>query len=104
MITINIQGRDYPCEITMGAMLRFKRETGREAQEMGKDSISDLITYLWCCTASACNRDGVEFGLSLTDFADSLTPDQINGYFDRLGGASQAAAATAPKKKTSRKA
>jgi hypothetical protein len=101
MIEIKIKDKTYPCDITMGAMLRYKQQTGREANEMGKDSISDLITYLWCCTASACNRDKKEFGLSLNDFADALTVNDVNSYLEQLDKASTDT--VEPKKKTSRK-
>ena len=64
-------GKEYPCRQTMGAMLRFKRETGREVTDM-TDGVSDLCTYLYCCVVSACMADGVEFGMGLTEFADNL--------------------------------
>lgn len=35
------------------------------------------MVFLWCCTASACNADGVEFGMGLEDFADRLDPTQL---------------------------
>ena len=41
-------GKEYPCRQTMGAMLRFKRETGREVTDMTY-GVSDLCTYLYCC-------------------------------------------------------
>lgn len=75
-IEIIIDGKAYPCRQTMGAMLRFKKETGKEVTEIN-DNISDMCAYLYCCTASACKKDGVEFNWSLMDFADSLTPDDL---------------------------
>jgi len=52
-IEININGTAYPCSPTMGAMLRFKQETGREITEIDPTSFSDLCTYLWCCAITA---------------------------------------------------
>ena len=75
-IIINIDGKDFPCRPTMGAILRFKRETGREVTEMN-GSIEDLCTYLWCCVCSAAKREGVKFDMSLMDFADKLDPDTL---------------------------
>lgn len=43
---INVGGRELPCRVTMGAMLRFKRETGRDVSGMSSGDISDLITFL----------------------------------------------------------
>lgn len=76
---IEIDGNVYPCRQTMGAMLRFKQETGREATEIG-GNLSDMCTYLWCCVASASKHDGKEFGMSLMDFADSITPDTLGSW------------------------
>ena len=46
-IEITINGKAYPCRQTMGAMLRFKQETGKEVTELG-NSFSDLCVFLWC--------------------------------------------------------
>ena len=51
-IEIMINGKAYPCRQTMGAMLRFKKETGKEVTELG-NSLSDMFAYLFCCVASA---------------------------------------------------
>ena len=77
MMTIKINGKEYPCRVTMGAMLRFKRETGKDVSQIGKGNVADLVTFLWCCTASASKADGVEFGMGLVDFADLLEPDTL---------------------------
>ena len=69
----------YPCRQTMGAFLRFKRETGREATEITND-LTDLLTFLYCCTASASAADGLDFDLSLEAFADRITPDELNAW------------------------
>lgn len=84
-IEIKIDGKAYPCRQTMGAMLRFKKETGKEVTEIN-NSLSDMCAYLYCCTASACKKDGVEFDMSLMDFADSLTPEDLNGWTEAVNG------------------
>jgi len=78
-IVIRIDGKAYPCRQTMGAMLRFKKETGKEVTEIN-GSLSDTCAYLYCCTASACKKDGVKFDMSLMDFADSLIPDDLDQW------------------------
>lgn len=80
--TVTVNGKQYPCKIRMGAMLRFKRATGRDISEMSATDTSDLITFLWCCVASACNAEKVEFGLSLEDFADGLDYDSLTGFYE----------------------
>ncbi len=76
-IEIIVNGTAYPCSPTMGAMLRFKQETGREITEIDPTSFTDLCTYLWCCVASAAKREGIPFDLSLMEFADSLTSEDM---------------------------
>lgn len=69
----------FPCRQTMGAFLRFKRETGREATEMTND-LTDLLTFLYCCTASAAAADGMEFNFTLEEFADRISPDELSQW------------------------
>ena len=91
-IRINVNGTAYPCSPTMGAMLRFKRETGREITEIDANSFSDLCTYLWCCVVSASKREGIAFDMPLMDFADSITPEDMaewNGAVAGQQGASE---------------
>ena len=71
-VEVRINGRVYPCRMTMGAMLRYRRLTGKEVSEMEGGSVSELATLLYCCTASACSADGVEFGLELDEFCDLI--------------------------------
>ena len=78
-IDVMINGKAYPCRQTMGAMLRFKKETGKEVTEIS-DSATDMLTFLYCCTQSACAHDGIKFDLELMDFADSITPEDLNQW------------------------
>ncbi len=71
----------------MGAMLRFKQQTGKEISEIDANSFTDLCTYLWCCVASASKREGKEFNLSLMDFADNLTPDDMAEWSQSVASA-----------------
>ena len=79
-----VDGVSYPCRMTLGAMLRFKRETGREVSEIAQGGISDIVTLIWCCTCSACKADGIQFNLSLEDFCDNLEPDELEKMTDFL--------------------
>ena len=87
-IEIMINGKAYPCRQTMGAMLRFKQETGKEVTEIG-GNLSDICAYLFCCVASACKKDGVPFDMSLMDFADSITPDDLNQWTEVVNGTTE---------------
>lgn len=91
MKVIKINGKEYPCRVTMGAMLRFKQETGKDVAKMSQEDVADLIVLLWCCVMSASKADGVKFGMSLMDFADQLTPDILTDFSTSMGGESDAA-------------
>ena len=79
-ITININNKEYPCRQTLGAMLRFKRETGKEVTEMDAGSITDTLTFLYCCIKSECKNENIEFNMSLDDFADALSPEDLEEW------------------------
>ena len=86
-VTIEIGGVEYPAGVTMGAMLRFKRETGKEVTEIGTGDISLLATYMWCCVVSGCNREGRKFEYTLEDFADNVTPEVVSAWSAATSGA-----------------
>ena len=83
-IEITINGIAFPCSPTMGAMLRFKKETGKEITEIDASSFTELCTYLWCCVASASKREGKEFNFSLLDFADNISPDDMGAWTEAV--------------------
>lgn len=99
-IEVEIDGRKYPCYQTMGALLDFKRETGREATEIKSDALSDMVTLIWCCVRSASRREGVEFGLTLEGFADRMTLEDVMAWAAALDEAS--GGADSGEKKTER--
>ena len=98
-LTVTIDGKAYPCGPTMGAMLRFRQETGREISQMDPASLTDLFTYFWCCVKSACAREGVEFGMSVMEFADLVNPDEMGEW--QAGLMEEAKAQTADESETS---
>ena len=75
-------GKEYPCRITLGAMRRFKQETGKDADNIS--GAEDLAVFIWCCCMSACNADGIAFGVALDDFCDCLDMDIVNSFTDAL--------------------
>lgn len=68
----------------MGAMLRFKKETGKEVTEIDTSSFTELCTYLWCCVVSASKREGKDFNLTLMDFADNVTSEDMERWGQTL--------------------
>ena len=41
-VEVTINGKAYPCRPTMGAMLRFKKETGKEVTEITNSGLADF--------------------------------------------------------------
>ncbi len=79
--SISIHNREYPCRLTMGAMLEFKRRTGREVTEMQGTDIALVITLIFCCLLSSCRADGVEQPFKdEMDMADHMSPEDISGW------------------------
>lgn len=76
-IEVIVDGTAYPCAGNMGAMLRFKEATGRDINTLDPSSVSDVCTYLWCCVASQSRKEGVKFDMSLMDFADWISLDDL---------------------------
>ena len=101
-IEVTINGVAYPCRPTMGAMLRFKRETGKEVTEIDATSLSDLCAYLYCCVASAASADKISFDMSFMEFADNLNPEDMNAWVEAMQVKDTAAAGE--KKRHGRKA
>lgn len=89
MNTITINGTEYPCRQTMGAFLRYKRETGKEATEI-KGELSEVLTFLYCCIKSACSAESKEFKYTLTEFADSVTMDDIDRWTAAMNAEAEA--------------
>ena len=74
----------YPCRQTMGAFLRFKRETGRQATEMNGE-LSDMLIFIYCCTASACAADHIKFPYKTVDeFADHINPTDLTTWVNAM--------------------
>ena len=83
-IFIEIDGEKLPCRPMMGAMLRFKKETGRDATTITDQDLEGNITFLWCCIVSACKHDGKEFSMGLLDFADAIGLDEVSAWADKI--------------------
>lgn len=84
---ITVKGKTYPCRVTMGAMVRFKRACGRDVSELGKNDVSDMVLFMWCCVASACKADDVAFDMSFDDFADALEPSGLQSFYSEMQSA-----------------
>lgn len=96
---ITINGQEWPCRPTMGAMLRFRQETGHEVTEIKDSSLSEICTYLWCCIKSASSADGKAFDLSLMDFADRIDQNDLAEWTAQITGDDKPSSGNQSKKK-----
>lgn len=81
VVKIKLGDKEYPCRVTMGAMVRFKNETGKDVSRLEKGDISELMQFVYCCVKSACNADKVAFTYDFETFADLLEPDTMNSFY-----------------------
>jgi hypothetical protein len=82
---MKIGDREYPMRLTLGAMLRFHRETGKELNEAEVSLSMNMLTVLmWCCLVSACQADGVECDLTMEQMADRLDVKDVNRFASQL--------------------
>ena len=76
-------GKEYPNRVTMGAMIDFKRETGKDVNEIGADM--ELLTmFMFCCVRSACRADEVTFDLGFERFADGIDLSEFNRFQESM--------------------
>lgn len=94
MTKIQIKGTEYPCRVTMGAMLRYKRESGEDVSKLKDDNLEGLVLFLWCCVKSACNADGVDFHYGFDEFADALSPKELNQFIAGMNSVEKKTAST----------
>jgi hypothetical protein len=79
----------------MGAMIRFKRDTGVDVSRLDVSDLESMVRFVWHCVVSASKVDGIEFGMDFEEFADNLDPASLNGFYDGM-------ATTEGEKKTKR--
>jgi hypothetical protein len=72
---VTSDGKEWPCRLTLGAMRRYKAETGEDVSAM--NGASDMAVLVWCCVKSACNADGQPMEMSLEDFTDRIGSEEI---------------------------
>lgn len=94
---IEIEGREYPVRMVMGALLMYKRQTGDDASAMDPDDVEALLTLFYCCVACACKAEGVEWPYTFEEFCNVITPQDVAAW-NRSMQAEQAEAAAAEKK------
>ena len=85
-INIQVGDRSYPFRMTLGAMLRFKRATGKDLarEELDAGNLEEVAALLYACIASASAADKIEFSLSFEEFCDNLSDEDMFAMQDLL--------------------
>lgn len=80
MKTVTINGRTYSTRVTCGALLRYKRLTGKEVSTLKSDDVADLVLFLCCCIVSASKADGIDCPYTPEELADLLDAEQLDDF------------------------
>lgn len=83
-LIIEVGGKAYPCRLTMGAMLLFKRNMGKDVSQMQQGDIEEMLMLMWCCMKSASRADGVECEMEFDLFCDMVTPQDMAAWNQAL--------------------
>lgn len=97
MKRIELNGKQYPIALTMGACLEYKDLSGQEIDKVS--GFSDIAQALYCCTKTACRHNDVAFDYTLEDFSDALGVADAIELFTSLMQAEMAAVEETAKKK-----
>ena len=82
--TITIDGKEYPCQRTMGAIFDFKDITGKDVSRMDPEDVTENLTFMWAVIRAACQRVDVEFPYATPrDMAIVITDAEV-GEFGRI--------------------
>lgn len=84
ILCVTVGGKELPCRLTMGAMLMFKHNTGKDVSEMNSSDMEDLLQFMYCCVKCACKADGVDFGADFETFCCQITPDDLNAWNEAM--------------------
>ena len=75
---ITFNGAAYPMVLTMGALLDFKRLTGRDAAQLDGEDLEGLLALCYCCIRSASRVEGIDFPHTFEEFCDRCTIEELN--------------------------
>ena len=85
-INIQMGDRYFPFRMTLGAMLRFKRATGKDLarEELDAGNLEEVAALLYACVASASAADKVPFNMSFDEFCDNVSDEDMFAMQDLL--------------------
>lgn len=86
---IKVGGKEFPCRLTMGAMLQFKRTVGKDVSQMDWKDVEELLMLMWCCVSSASRADNIEFPIDFPMFCDLVSPADIAKWNSTIAEANE---------------
>lgn len=66
--------------------LQGEAEGDEAGEELGGD-MEDILTFMHCCLASACQADGIPFTMDVQEMADHLDPSDVTAFAQGINGA-----------------
>lgn len=85
--TIKVGGKELPCRLTMGAMLQFKRETGKDVSELENGgNLEELLLFMYCCVKCACKAEDKDFEADFETFCCMVTPQDVAQWSASMNG------------------
>ncbi len=90
-LMIEVGAKAYPCRLTMGAMLLFKQNTGKDVAQLENGNLEEMLMLMWCCMKSASRADGMEMDIDFDLFCDLLSPEDMTKWNTAMSEANQGA-------------
>ena len=77
MAEITIDGKTYPLRATMRAWRDFETQSGVKMAEIAEADVTRVPELLWHCAAAGCRKDKKDFHITLDDWMDAITTDDL---------------------------
>nr|DAH59334.1 MAG TPA: tail tube protein [Caudoviricetes sp.] len=88
-VMIKVGDKEFPCRLTMGAMLQFKRTVGKDVSQIDWKDVEELLMLMWCCVSSASRADNIEFPFDFPMFCDLVSPADIAKWNSTIAEANE---------------
>jgi hypothetical protein len=77
MASITIEGVEYPLRASMRAWKEFETNTGMKMASIADADVTAIPELLYYCAAAGCRRNAQAFELTLDDWMDSITTNDL---------------------------
>lgn len=77
MAEITIDGHSYPLRASIGAYRAFEENSGVKVVEVDTNDMIRVVELLWHFAKAGCKHEGVKFEVSLEDWFESITVDEL---------------------------